>query len=178
MYKWLHVAPNYLKLRILGNDEHCVKKVRIWSCSGPYFSAFGLNTERSYFLSVYEIRKYKMQSISLYSVRMWEKTDQNNSEYGYISCSGTFNKNPKMPAIKAKYQLFSINEHFDSCARKLQSIASKTFQRKIYFARFGEFICNILSVIVDKKYYSNFRFNCIKDKKCLIRAENTTFLSA
>ena len=25
---------------------HCVKSVRIRSCSGPYFSAFGLNTER------------------------------------------------------------------------------------------------------------------------------------
>ena len=25
---------------------HCVKGVRIRSCSGPYFSAFGLNTER------------------------------------------------------------------------------------------------------------------------------------
>ena len=25
---------------------HCVKSVRIWSFSGPYFAAFGLNTER------------------------------------------------------------------------------------------------------------------------------------
>ena len=25
---------------------HCVKNVRIWSYSGPYFPAFGLNTER------------------------------------------------------------------------------------------------------------------------------------
>ena len=24
---------------------HCVKIVRIWSCSGPYFPAFGLNTK-------------------------------------------------------------------------------------------------------------------------------------
>ena len=28
------------------NDKHCVKSVRIWSFSGPYFPAFGLNTER------------------------------------------------------------------------------------------------------------------------------------
>ena len=26
--------------------NHCVKSVRIWSYSGPYFPAFGLNTER------------------------------------------------------------------------------------------------------------------------------------
>ena len=25
---------------------HCVKSVRIWSFPGPYFPAFGLNTER------------------------------------------------------------------------------------------------------------------------------------
>ena len=30
---------------------HCVKIVRIWSYSGPYFPAFGLNTER-YFVSL------------------------------------------------------------------------------------------------------------------------------
>ena len=27
---------------------HCVKSIRIWSYSGPHFSAFGLNTERYY----------------------------------------------------------------------------------------------------------------------------------
>ena len=27
-------------------DLHCVKSVRSWSYSGPYFSEFGLNTER------------------------------------------------------------------------------------------------------------------------------------
>ena len=26
--------------------RHCVKSVCIWSCSGPYFPAFGLNTQR------------------------------------------------------------------------------------------------------------------------------------
>ena len=28
------------------NHNHCVKSVRIWSFSDPYFPAFGLNTER------------------------------------------------------------------------------------------------------------------------------------
>ena len=28
------------------NFGHCVKSVRIWSFSGLYFAAFGLNTER------------------------------------------------------------------------------------------------------------------------------------
>ena len=27
------------------DDQHCVKSFRIWSYSGSYFSAFGLNTE-------------------------------------------------------------------------------------------------------------------------------------
>ena len=37
--------------------HHCVKSVRIWSFTGPYFSAFGLNA------------------------------DQKNSEYGQFSCT-------------------------------------------------------------------------------------------
>ena len=46
-------------------DIHCVKSVRIWSCSGPYFLAFGFR-------------------ISPYSVRMRENKDQNNSENGHF----------------------------------------------------------------------------------------------
>ena len=41
--------------------QHCVKSVHIRSYSGPHFPAFGLNT-----------------------VRMQEKADQNNSEYGHF----------------------------------------------------------------------------------------------
>ena len=36
------IAKNTTKFR----PEHCVKSVRIRSFSGPYFPAFGLNTER------------------------------------------------------------------------------------------------------------------------------------
>ena len=50
-----------------GNLSYCVKSVRIWSYSGPYFPAFGLNTERG----------------AECGVRMRENTDQNNSEYGH-----------------------------------------------------------------------------------------------
>ena len=49
------------KFAILKNKhlfDHCVKSVRIWNYSGPY------------------------------SVRMWENTDQNNSEYGHFLLSG------------------------------------------------------------------------------------------
>ena len=56
---------------------YCVKSIRIRSCSGLYFPAFG-NTER--------------YSISPYSVRMQENTDQKISEYGHFLCSG-FHKN-------------------------------------------------------------------------------------
>ena len=50
---------------------HCMRSVRIRSFSGPYFAAFGLNTE----------------SISPYSVGMRENADQKNPEYGYFSRS-------------------------------------------------------------------------------------------
>ena len=43
--------------------KHCVKSVRIRSCSGPYFGSLILNMER-------------------YSVQMRENMDQNNSKYG------------------------------------------------------------------------------------------------
>ena len=46
----------------------------IRSFSGSYFPAFGLNMER-----YGEIR-----TIFPYSVRMWENTDQKNSEYGHF----------------------------------------------------------------------------------------------
>ena len=57
-------------------SNHYVKSVRIWSFSGPYFPAIGLNTERS-----------------PYSVRMRENTDQKNSEYGLFSRSEYFINN-------------------------------------------------------------------------------------
>ena len=37
---------NFSSLRIYCRQSLCVKSVRIWSYSGPYFPAFGLNTER------------------------------------------------------------------------------------------------------------------------------------
>ena len=46
---------------------HCVKRVHIPDFSGPYFTAFGLNTD----------------------LRMRENADQKNSEYGHFSRSGT-----------------------------------------------------------------------------------------
>ena len=52
---------------------HCVKSVLIWSFSGPYFTAFRLNMESC--------------SVSPYSVRMRENTDQKNSEYGHYARS-------------------------------------------------------------------------------------------
>ena len=49
------------------NEWHCVKSVRIRSYSGPYFLAFGLNTDR------YSVR-----------LRIRENTGQKNSKYGYF----------------------------------------------------------------------------------------------
>ena len=50
--------------------DHCVKSIRIWSYSGPYHPAFGLNTER------------------YVSLLIRENTDQNNSKYRHFSRSG------------------------------------------------------------------------------------------
>ena len=47
-------SPTISIKRSLPHSLHCVKSVRIWSYSGPYFPAFRLNT------------------------------DQNNSEYGHF----------------------------------------------------------------------------------------------
>ena len=51
---------------LLLNTFNCVKSVRIRRYSGPHFPTFGLN------------------SISLYSIRMRENADQNNSKYGHF----------------------------------------------------------------------------------------------
>ena len=62
--------------------QHCVKRVRISSYYGPYFLAFGLNTER------YEVKIVRIRSYSgPYSVRMRKNADQNKSEYGHFSRS-------------------------------------------------------------------------------------------
>ena len=67
------------------SDRHChvhyVKRVRICSFSGPYFPAFGLNTERY------------VRSIPPCSVRIWENTDQKNYEYEHFSQSGWYSIN-------------------------------------------------------------------------------------
>ena len=50
--------------------RHCVKSVCIRSFSGPYFPAFGLNTERYEYLFVFSPNG--------------ENTDQKNSKYGHF----------------------------------------------------------------------------------------------
>ena len=56
---------NFYQLNI-----YCVKSVRICSFSGPYFSTFGLNTERHH--------------ISSHSVRIRKNTDQKNFKYEHL----------------------------------------------------------------------------------------------
>ena len=43
MYESSYVQKSNMYKR--NDDQHCVKSFRIWSYSGSYFSAFGLNTE-------------------------------------------------------------------------------------------------------------------------------------
>ena len=45
----------HLRPKGVSRTSHCVKNARIPKYSGPYFPAFGLNTER---YSVYTLRKY------------------------------------------------------------------------------------------------------------------------
>ena len=69
---------------------HCVKSVRIWSYSGPYFPALGLNTEIK--------SKLTESKLTLYKVRIYEfclnvvKYGPENSNCGRFSpsdiCSG------------------------------------------------------------------------------------------
>ena len=66
----LHITHEQ-RIETFCSQNHCVKKVRIRSFSGPYFPAIRLNT-----------------SISPYSVRIRENTDQNNPEYEHFSRSG------------------------------------------------------------------------------------------
>ena len=72
--KHLNKIKALIKCTKIGNNDHCVKCVRIRSYSGPHFPAFGLNSER-YGVSL------------LYSVQMRENADQNNSEYGHFLSS-------------------------------------------------------------------------------------------
>ena len=66
------LTRNGFKIR----DHHCVKRLRIRSFSGAYFSVFGLNTKR--------------YSASLCIQSEWENMDQNNFEYGHFSRSELF----------------------------------------------------------------------------------------
>ena len=68
---------------------HCVQSVRIRSYSGLHFRAFRLK-------------------ISLYSVRMRENADQNNSEYGHFSRTGIVVTNYDTPLVSGLYLLEDI----------------------------------------------------------------------
>ena len=59
---------------IIKRFNYFVKSVRIRIFSGPYFSRIPAEWG-------------EMRSISLYSVRIRENTDQKNSEYVHFSCS-------------------------------------------------------------------------------------------
>ena len=68
---------------------HCVQSVRIRSYSGLHFRAFRLK-------------------ISLYSVRMRENADQNNSEYEHFSRTGIVVTNYDTPLVSGLYLLEDI----------------------------------------------------------------------
>ena len=78
----------------------CVKSVGIQSYSGPHFPLFG---------------RICIRSISPYSVRMWENTDQNNSKYGHFLC----NDEQEFFSFKVKYDRFRNRDeqtwHLISC---------------------------------------------------------------
>ena len=67
--------------------EHWVKSVRIRSYSDPHFLAFGLNTERYGYFSVFSLNVGKCG----------KNEDQSNSEYGHFVRS------------RKQKELFSIN---------------------------------------------------------------------
>ena len=74
---FLWKAPTQMIGRVLNTTlYHYVKRVRIQSFSGPYFSTFGLNVQS---------KCGKLLRISPYSVWMRENTDQKNFKYGRFS---------------------------------------------------------------------------------------------
>ena len=92
---------------ISGNDlahifSHCVKSIPY---SELFWSAFSrMRTEYR------EIRR----SISLYSVRMWQNVDQNNSEYGHFLLSASvgfwYIKNHKVSDVFRGYENVTLDE--------------------------------------------------------------------
>ena len=42
---YIYSRSNYLPVRIIYIYVHCVKSLGVWSYSGPYFPAFGFNTD-------------------------------------------------------------------------------------------------------------------------------------
>ena len=92
---------------------HCVKSVRIWSFSAPYFRAFGLN-------------KKKMRSISPYSVPVRGNTGQENSEYGHFlrsDCFNIFNKYPKQASNEKNF----ISLHFLTLVHFFYAVSKSIF---------------------------------------------------
>ena len=75
--------------------SYCVKSVRIWSYSGPHFPAFWLNT-------------------NLYSVRMRENVDQNNSDYGQQTCTARFTRSKEYKyksLFLCTFLIFQVSRH-------------------------------------------------------------------
>ena len=68
-------------------NKHCVKIVRVWSFSGPYFSEFGLNTER-YQVSLRiqskcrKIRNWESPNIDTF--HLVKDNERNNEFWNYL----------------------------------------------------------------------------------------------
>ena len=92
-----------LKVPLLPNATHCVKRVRIWSFSGPYFPLFELNKERY-------CPSFHIQSIQ----QMQENAGHKN--YGHFLCSDSvlrltqmFHFSVGIAALKIKTLLVPVN---------------------------------------------------------------------
>ena len=110
--EWVYLKQYILQwciafLEDLFYNQHFVKSARIRSYSGPYFPAFGLNTER-----------YSVSLCIQHSVRILENADQNNSEYGHFLRSAN-KENLSSPALTSR-KLFS-------CSTKIVSHCNTIF---------------------------------------------------
>ena len=121
-------VPNFSKVAWISVELHCVKCVQIWSFSGAYFPAFGLNTER------YEV------SLCIQSEcgKIWTRE---NSVFGHISHSVS----SSLTSLSSIFNVSKTTAFFSSVAkiRLLRTAkASSPANSKFWYLCLALFTCH------------------------------------
>ena len=102
LFRYAHIwngiyKDNWGAFRTVWNIYHCVKSVHIRSYSGPYFPAFGLNTDGTPVLmsvfnkvvGLYNFIKKRLQVFSPYSIQIQTRITPNTDNF-YAVCDRTY----------------------------------------------------------------------------------------